>query len=364
MVFGTRPETIKVAPIIKELEKLPDRFICRNCITGQHRQMVDPLLELFDITVDHDLKIMRKNQSLEHITTSVIDKVSGIIKQDRPDYLMVQGDTTTAMAAALAAFYNRTKIAHIEAGLRTWNKYEPYPEEINRKLIDNLSDLYFAHTDSARLNLIKEGTPEDQIKVTGNTVIDALLDVADRQFPTEGTILEKLPDGKKIILVTAHRRENFGDPINNICKAIKRIAEQRDDVVFVYPVHLNPNIQKPVYTHLSDLENVLLVNPLDYVEFVHLMKRSFFIMSDSGGLQEESPSLDKPVLVLRDVTERPEALETGAIELAGTHTDQIINRFNLLMDNEAHYRQMALSVNPYGDGQAGRRIVQSLLEAE
>lgn len=362
MVFGTRPETIKVAPIIKELKKHSDKFICCNCITGQHRQMVNPLLDAFDIKVDYDLKIMRENQSLEHITTSVINKVSDIIKKERPDYLMVQGDTTTAMAAGLSAFYNRIKIAHVEAGLRTWNKYEPYPEEINRKVIDSLSDLCFAHTDQAKINLINEGIPESQIRVTGNTVIDALLDIAGRDFSTGGTIFERLPDDKKIILVTAHRRENFGEPINNICKAIKMIAEQREDVVFVYPVHLNPNIQKPVNAHLKKLENVILINPLDYVAFVQLVKRSFFIMSDSGGLQEESPSLDKPVLVLRDVTERPEALETGAIELVGTNTNHIVDRFNLLMDNEEHFMRMANSVNPYGDGQASRRIVQSIID--
>jgi UDP-N-acetylglucosamine 2-epimerase (non-hydrolysing) len=362
IVFGTRPETIKVAPIIKELNKHPDQFICQTCITGQHRQMVDPLLGVFDIKADMDLGIMRDNQSLEYITTSVINKVSDIIKADRPDYLMVQGDTTTAMAAGLAAFYNRTKIAHVEAGLRTWNKYEPYPEEINRKIIDSFSDLCFAHTNQAKNNLLKEGTPENKIKVTGNTVIDALLDVANKNFPTEGTILEKIPDGHhKVILVTAHRRESFGEPINNICKAIKKIARQRDDVFFVYPVHLNPNIQQPVHAYLDHIENILLAKPLDYVEFVQLMKRSYFIMSDSGGVQEESPSLDKPVLVLRDVTERPEALETGAIELVGTDTDRIVNRFNLLMDNQEHFKRMAGAENPYGDGQASRRIVQSLL---
>jgi UDP-N-acetylglucosamine 2-epimerase (non-hydrolysing) len=362
MVFGTRPETIKVAPIIKELEKHSDKFICCSCITGQHRQMVNSLLDVFDIKVDYDLKIMRENQSLEHITTSVMTKVSDIIKKERPDYLMVQGDTTTAMAAGLSAFYNRIKIAHVEAGLRTWNKYEPYPEEVNRKVIDSLSDLCFAHTDQARKNLINEGVSETQIRVTGNTVIDALLDVAGRDFSTKGTIFEKLPDDKKIILVTAHRRENFGEPINNICKAIKKIAKQREDVVFVYPVHLNPNIQKPVKTHLNNLENVILINPLDYVTFVQLVKRSFFILTDSGGLQEESPSLDKPVLVLRDVTERPEALETGAIELVGTNADHIISRFNFLMDNKEHFMQMANSVNPYGDGQASCRIVKTLMD--
>jgi len=365
IVFGTRPETIKVAPIIMELKKIANKLICQTCITGQHRQMVEPVLKFFNIEADFDLDIMRNNQTLEYITTSVINKVSEIIKAENPDYLLVQGDTTTAMAASLAAYYNRTKVAHIEAGLRTWNKYEPYPEEINRKIIDSLSDLCFAHTEQAKYNLLEEGIEEDKIEVTGNTVIDALLDVANKNLPIEGTVLERLPNNsKKVILVTAHRRENFGKPINNICKAIKEIAKQRDDVYFIYPVHLNPNIQEPVYFHLNNIENILLANPLEYVEFVHLMKRAFIIMTDSGGLQEESPSLGKPVLVLRDVTERPEALETGAIELVGTDTGQIVNRFNMLMDNEDHYRRMSEAENPYGDGKASCRIVSSILNRE
>ena len=364
IVFGTRPETIKVAPIIKELKRFSNKFICQTCITGQHRQMVEPLLKIFNIKADFDLDIMRSNQTLEYITTSVLNKVSELIKAENPDYLMVQGDTTSAMAAGLSAFYNRIKVAHVEAGLRTWNKYEPYPEEINRKIIDSLSDLCFAHTERAKNNLLKEGIAADKIKVTGNTVIDALLDVANRSLPIEGTFLEKLPNNnKKVILVTAHRRENFGQPIINICKAIKEIAQQRDDVYFIYPVHLNPNIQKPVYFHLGHIENILLVNPLEYVEFVHLMKRAFIIMTDSGGLQEESPSLGKPVLVLRDVTERPEAVETGAIEVVGTDTQQIVNRFNILIDNEGLYKQMSEAENPYGDGKAGYRIVRSILDA-
>jgi UDP-N-acetylglucosamine 2-epimerase (non-hydrolysing) len=363
IVFGTRPETIKIAPIIKEMAKFPNNFVCQTCISGQHLQMVEPLLKIFDIKADFDLDIMRNNQTLEYITTSVINKVGEIIKTENPDYLMVQGDTTTAMAAGLAAFYNRIKVAHIEAGLRTWNKYEPYPEEINRKIIDSISDLCFAHTEQAKKNLLKEGIEENKIKVTGNTVIDALLDVANKNLPIEDTILEKLQNNnKKVILVTAHRRENFGEPINNICKAIKKIAKQRDDVFFIYPVHLNPNIQKPVYFHLDNMENILLVNPLEYVEFVHLMKRAFIIMTDSGGLQEESPSLGKPVLVLRDVTERPEAVETGAIEVVGTDTEQIINRFNTLIDNEDLYKQMSEAENPYGDGKASNRIVRFILD--
>jgi UDP-N-acetylglucosamine 2-epimerase (non-hydrolysing) len=252
IVFGTRPETIKIAPIIKEMAKFSNNFVCQTCISGQHRQMVEPLLNIFNIKADFNLDIMRNNQTLEYVTTSVINKVSRIIKAENPDYLMVQGDTTTAMAAGLAAFYNKTKVAHVEAGLRTWNKYEPYPEEINRKIIDSVSDLCFAHTEQAKRNLLNEGIEEDKIKITGNTVIDALLDVANRSLPLKNAFFEKIPNNnRKIILVTAHRRENFGKPINDICKAIKEIAKRRDDVYFIYPVHLNPNIQKPVFFILT-----------------------------------------------------------------------------------------------------------------
>ncbi len=363
IVFGTRPETIKIAPIIKELKKHPQKIICKAFLTGQHKEMVEPLLQIFEIEPDFELDIMLANQSLEHITTNVITEVSAVLKKERPDFLIVQGDTTTAMAAGMAAFYNRVKVAHVEAGLRTWNRFEPYPEEINRKILDSISDLCFAHTLQAKENLLKEGIDERIIEVTGNTVIDALLDVANRNFSPAGTVFDKLPEGeKKIILVTAHRRENFGYPIRNICNAIKKLATLRDDIIFVYPVHLNPNIQEPVHSILGNLENVVLESPLEYIEFVQLIKRSYFILTDSGGLQEESPSLNKPVLVLRDVTERPEALDSGAIEIVGTNTNEIIERFNFLMDNREHYLQMSMANNPYGDGKASVRIVEAILE--
>ena len=365
VVFGTRPETIKVAPIIRELKRFSSQVTCQTCVTGQHRQMIEPLFKLFDLKIDFDLNVMRSNQTLEHITSSVLNQVSDIIRAEQPDYLIVQGDTTTAMAAGLAAFYNRVKVAHVEAGLRTWNKYEPYPEEVNRKIIDSLSDVCFAHTEKAKQNLLKEGVVEEAIQVTGNTVIDALLHVANLSMPVDGTVLERLPDdGKQIVLVTAHRRENFGKPINDICMAIKELAKQRSEMRFIYPVHLNPNIQKPVYAHLSNLDNVLLVEPLNYAEFVQVMKRAHIILTDSGGLQEESPSLGKPVLVLRDVTERPEAVEAGAIKLVGTDTQQIIRSFNELLENQALYKKMSEAENPYGDGKASQRIVRFLLEGK
>ena len=362
VVFGTRPETIKVAPIIQELNRFPDRVVCQTCVTGQHRQMIAPLFDIFDIAVDFDLQVMRNNQTLEYITSSVLTQVGEIIKKEGPNYLLVQGDTTTAMAAGLAAFYNRVKVAHVEAGLRTWNRFEPYPEEVNRKIIDSVSDLCFAHTEQAKQNLLQEGIDESIISVTGNTVIDALLHVANMDLPAADTILGKLPEtDKRLILVTAHRRENFGKPINDICKAIKTIARQRNDVYFVYPVHLNPNIQQPVFEHLSDMDNVLLTDPLNYVEFVQLMKRAHIILTDSGGLQEESPSLGKPVLVLREVTERPEARDAGAIEIVGTDTANIVKCFNRLIDDAERYRKMAEAENPYGDGTASQKIVRSIL---
>ena len=362
-VFGTRPEVIKMAPVIKELRKHPDEFICRVCVTAQHRQMIDPLLRLFSIKPIYDLNIMEENQSLEHITISVMTQLGEIIKQEKPDYLVVQGDTTTAMAASLAAFYQKVKIAHVEAGLRTWNKMHPYPEEINRKLIDAVSDLYFAHTEQAKKNLLREGIADQNIEVTGNTVIDALLDITEREFDLKGTVLENIPfNEKKVILVTAHRRENFGHPLINICQAIKEIAIRYSDVCIVYPVHLNPNVHDPVHSILDGIENVFLTEPLDYELFVQLMKRSYLLLTDSGGLQEEAPSLGKPVLVLREVTERPEAVEAGTTQIVGTRPERIIERTMELLQDEREYRKMSRAVNPYGDGKASERIVARLLK--
>jgi UDP-N-acetylglucosamine 2-epimerase (non-hydrolysing) len=361
-VFGTRPEVIKMAPVVRELERRPDRFLNRTCLTGQHRQMIEPLLKLFQIEVNYDLDIMRPNQSLEHVTTAILMRMGEILQQDRPDYVLVQGDTTTSMAASLAAFYQKVKIGHIEAGLRTGNKYHPYPEEVNRRIIDSASDLYFAPTEQAKQNLLREGVAAESIAVTGNTVIDALLQTAGRDFDPKGTILERLSrDGRKIILLTAHRRENLGRPLLNICRAVRSIAcRYARDVCFVYPVHLNPNVREPVRSLLGNVPNIFLTEPLDYLPFVQLIKRAHLILTDSGGLQEEGPSLGKPVLVLRQTTERPEGIAAGTVELVGTETASIIEGVVRLLKDQEKYRRMALAVNPYGDGTAARRIVNRL----
>lgn len=362
IVFGTRPEVIKLAPVIKEMQRYSDKFICKKCITAQHRQMIDPLLNLFSIRPDYDLNIMMENQSLEHITINVLTKLEKVIKQENPDYLMVQGDTITAMAASLSAFYQRIKIAHVEAGLRTWNKLKPYPEEINRRIIDSVSDLCFVHTEQAEKNLLQEGVPPKNIKVTGNTVIDALLDVTRRKFAVKGTVLENIPfDKKKVILITVHRRESFGQPLINICEAIKKISLYHPEILVVYPVHFNPNIQKTVYSMLNGVKNVMLIKPLNYNLFVQLMKRSYFILTDSGGIQEEAPSLGKPVLVLREVTERPEAVEAGTSRIVGTRPGKIIEETIALLESKNNYKRMSEAKNPYGDGKASKRIVAYLL---
>ena len=362
-VFGTRPEVIKIAPAIKELCKHPDKFICCTCITAQHRQMVDQLLKLFEIKPNYDLNIMKENQSLEYVTVTVLAQIGEIIRKERPDYLLVQGDTTTSMAASLAAFYQKVKIIHLEAGLRTWNKLHPYPEEINRIIIDSMSDFCFTHTEQAKQNLLREGVALDKIEVTGNTVIDSLLGIAATDIDTRNSPLENIPFNKKIILVTAHRRENFGQPLINICNAIKEIAlRYSSSVQIVYPVHPNPNVQKPVCSILKGIINVSLIEPLDYKYFVHLMRHSYLILTDSGGLQEEAPSLGKPVLVLRQVTERPEAVETGTAEVVGTQSRAIVEATVKLLENKEKYERMVQATNPYGDGNASKRIVERLLK--
>ena len=365
-VFGTRPEVIKMAPVIQEMKKNPEKFICKICVTGQHREMIDPLLELFEITADYDLNLMQENQGLEHITITVLSEIGKIIDKEHFDYLMVQGDTTTAMAASLAAFYKRVKVAHVEAGLRTWDNDHPYPEEVNRKIIDGVSDLFFAHSDTAKQNLLNEGIEAEKIEVTGNTVIDVLLESAKKEYDFRGSVFEKVFNSdRKMILVTAHRRENFGQPIENICHAIKNIADRLDqEIMFVYPVHLNPNIQKPVYSLLGGSENILLTEPQEYLPFVHLMKRAYFILTDSGGLQEEAPSLGKPVLVLRQTTERPEGVESGCVEIVGTDIDHMQKSISELLDNKTKYERMAQAVNPYGDGKASQRIIARLFKEE
>jgi len=363
-VFGTRPEAIKMAPVISELEKYPGLIENRNCLTGQHKDMVTPLIQLFGIRVDYDLNLMRENQTLEHITVRVLQDVGRILREEHFDLLLVQGDTTTSMAAALAAFYCGVKIGHIEAGLRTFDKLHPYPEEANRKIIDSVADLFFAHTDAAKRHLLNEGIPDRCIAVTGNTVIDALLDVSNRPFSFAGTPLEALPfDSKQIILVTAHRRESFGGPFESLCRGLKELAlKYKDRIVLVYPVHRNPNVRNVVNSILSGIDNVLLIDPLDYLPLVHLMKRSYLVLTDSGGLQEEAPSLGKPVLVLRKVTERQEGVEAGTVKVIGTGSQDIVDEASKLLEDAGAYQAMASKVNPYGDGTARIKIVQRILE--
>jgi len=362
IVFGTRPEVIKIAPIIKELKKYP-KVILRVCISAQHRQLLDPFLRLFNIKVDHDLNIMQKNQTLGYIAAVVMRKLDKILKEEEPDFLLVQGDTTTAMAASLSAFYHKIRVVHVEAGLRTGNKLQPYPEEINRRIIDSISDLFFAHSRQARDNLLKEGIDRRRITVTGNTVVDALLEMSHRDFNFNSSIFKGLDLGKrKVILVTAHRRESFGKPLINICRAIKKIAlRYGSGVLIIYPVHLNPHVRGPVYSLLSNMDNVLLTKPLDYLTFVHLAKASCFIMTDSGGLQEEAPALGKPVLILREVTERPEVVHIKSAKIAGTDTRKIVGYAVKLLEDKGFYRSMSKVKFPYGDGLAAKRIVKRIL---
>jgi len=369
IIFGTRPEAIKLAPVIKEMEKHPEKFKPVICVTAQHRQMLDQVLRIFDIRPAYDLNIMGKNQSLHEITTKGLLGVKGVIEKERPDLVMVQGDTTTTFAASLAAFYAKTPVAHVEAGLRTYDKFQPYPEEINRRLTTQIADIHLAPTERSRQNLLDEGVDRKKIFVTGNTVIDSLLMVVKKQATADeqkkwahyfGNRFKLSFDGKKkMILVTGHRRENFGEGFENICRAIKTIAAN-GDVEVVYPVHLNPNVQKPVGSILGKVRNVHLIGPLDYEPFVYLMTKSYIILTDSGGIQEEAPSLGKPVLVTRQTTERPEAVEAGTVRLVGTDTGKIVKEAERLLKNKAHYAKMASVLNPYGDGKAAGRIVKIL----
>lgn len=360
-IFGTRPEAIKTAPVVKELAKHPGRIESVVCVTAQHRQMLDQVLSLFEIEPDYDLNLMRPNQSLAQITASALTELDAVLNDVKPDWVLTQGDTTTAMVGALAGFYRRVKIGHIEAGLRTWDKYQPFPEEINRKIADAVCDLHFAPTVQSRENLLREGVGESSIVVTGNTVIDALLDVAKREYDWESGELASVPRDKRLILVTAHRRENFGSPLEQICKALKEIATRFPDVHLVYPVHLNPNVQKVVRAELRNMKNITLLEPLDYLPLVQLMKASTLVLTDSGGLQEEAPGLGKPVLVLREVTERPEGVGAGTVRLVGTDDQRIVHETARLLEDRAEYERMSQAVNPYGDGHASERIVESLL---
>jgi len=356
-VFGTRPEAIKMAPVVYELNKHPESMNVRVCVTGQHREMLDQVLELFHIQPHHDLNVMEEDQSLSEVTSNVLTRFKAVLLKENPEWVLVQGDTTTAMAVSLSAFYRHIKIGHVEAGLRTWEKQHPFPEEINRKIVDMLSDLHFAPTETARQNLLREGIDEKTILVTGNTVIDALQWISRLPFKSKTDFGDK-----RLLLVTAHRRENFGKPLDNICAALRQIAEDyRDSVHIVYPVHLNPNVQKSVRSVLGEVANVTLLPPVDYLQMIHFMKQSYLVLTDSGGIQEEAPGLGKPVLVLREFTERPEAVEAGTVKVIGTDTDVIVRETQRLLNDSAEYQRMAQAVNPYGDGHAAKRIVAALL---
>ena len=365
-VFGTRPEAIKLAPIIQLLEK-DSRFESFMVVTGQHREMLDQVLSLFNLHPDEDLNLMTDDQSLAQLTATIFSNLDPLLEKYHPDWVIVQGDTTTAMTAAIAAYYRRIKVTHIEAGLRTGDKWQPFPEEVNRRIIGTIADLHFAPTDLAWRNLVNEGISKDDVKVTGNTIIDALNQVIQLPIPPqiEGLLREKdILSGKKdLVVVTAHRRENFGEPIRDICAAIKSLAQKfHDQIEIVYPVHLNPNIQKPVNELLSGIANVTLLPPLEYLPLVHLFKNARLILTDSGGIQEEATGLGKPCLVLREVTERPEGVEAGVLKLVGTDPARIVKEASLLLTDKAAYEKIAHVANPYGDGKAAPRIVQILFE--
>lgn len=360
-VFGTRPEAVKMAPLVKELEKHSE-IESIVCVTAQHREMLDQVLELFDIKPDYDLDIMKDRQTLTGITTRVLEGMEKVLDEAKPDIVLVHGDTTTSFVAALAAFYKQIKVGHVEAGLRTFNKYEPFPEEMNRKLTGSLADLHFSPTPLAKENLLAERVSEEHIYVTGNTVIDAIKHTVEEKYHFT---VEELNDinyaGRKVITMTAHRRENLGEPLHNICEAVKQIVLENDDVEVVYAVHKNPAVREVAFEILGDLERVHLVEPLDLKDMHNLMKRSYLVLTDSGGLQEEVPSLGKPVLVLRNVTERPEGIEAGTLKLAGIEKETIYNLTKELLTNEAIYNQMAQAKNPFGDGHASERIIEALL---
>lgn len=375
IVLGTRPEAIKMAPLIKQLASQSDYFDLRICITSQHREMLKPFLDIFEIVPDYDLDIMKKEQDLYDITVNVLNGMKKVLKNFQPDLVFVQGDTTTTFAAALTCFYEKIDVAHIEAGLRTYNHYDPFPEEMNRQLTSRMTRYHFAPTEKARQNLLQEGIASENIIVTGNTVIDALLWMRDK-IKTNKTLTERIENKLKsilqsyyfdiqeepYILVTGHRRENFGEGFKNICHAIKEIALQHPSLKIIYPVHLNPNVRKPVGEILKNIDNVILIEPLNYEEFIYLMAHAKLILTDSGGVQEEAPSLGKPVLVMRNTTERTEALDAGTVKLVGVEKEKIVTEINMLLGDKSAYAKMSEAINPYGDGKAAQRIVSFLLE--
>lgn len=360
-IFGTRPEAIKMAPLVKELEK-NDTIETKVCVTAQHREMLDQVLELFDIKPDYDLNIMTSKQTLTGVTNRVLEGLEKIFLEYKPDMVLVHGDTTTTFAASLAAFYQKIKVGHVEAGLRTYDKYFPYPEEMNRKLTGALADIHFSPTKGSKENLLNEGVNKDIIHITGNTVIDAMATTVDKDYKFKTKDLNNIDfQNKKVIMVTAHRRENWGQSIENICKALKYIVENNSDVEVVYLVHLNPIVKDVVEKHLKGMERVHLLSPQDTKETHNLINKSYMLMTDSGGLQEEAPHLGKPVLVLRDVTERPEAVQAGTVRLVGTEYDNIVKNTKELLKNNDIYNKMSCSINPYGDGKTSQRIVKSIL---
>lgn len=377
LVFGTRPEAIKMAPLVKEFQKQTEYFETIVCVTGQHREMLDQVLRLFEITPDYDLNIMKQGQDLYDVTARVLRGMRDVLKEVRPDVVLVHGDTTTSTAAALAAFYQQIPVGHVEAGLRTHNIYSPWPEEMNRQITARIATYHLAPTLLSKQNLMKEGVGPDSILVTGNTVIDALhqvvhkikTDVAlekelEAVLQSAGYDVNRLGDGKKLVLITGHRRENFGEGFISMCTAIKDLSDKFPGVDFVYPMHLNPNVRKPIHEvfgeDLSNQGNMFFIEPLEYLSFVYLMEKSNIVLTDSGGIQEEAPGLGKPVLVMRDTTERPEALEAGTVKLVGTNYDKIVYEVSTLLNDEAYYNQMSQAVNPYGDGLACGRIVKFL----
>ena len=375
LVFGTRPEAIKMAPLVKEFQKYPEKFKTIVCVTGQHREMLDQVLRIFDIQPDYDLNIMKQGQDLYDVTAKVLIGMRDVLKETQPDIVLVHGDTTTSTAAALAAFYQQIPVGHVEAGLRTHNIYSPWPEEMNRQITGRIATYHFAPTSLSKDNLLQEGVSEERIIVTGNTVIDALYMVVEKikndgilscelekVLKASGYDIGRLSDGRKLVLITGHRRENFGDGFISMCKAIKSLSEKYPEVDFVYPMHLNPNVRKPIYEVFGESQraNLFFIEPLEYLSFVYLMEKSAIVLTDSGGIQEEAPGLGKPVLVMRDTTERPEALEAGTVKLVGTDYDKIVNEVSGLLDNQEYYEKMSKAVNPYGDGKACSRIVKAL----
>jgi UDP-N-acetylglucosamine 2-epimerase (non-hydrolysing) len=379
LIFGTRPEAIKMCPLVKEFQKHPDQVRTIVCVTGQHREMLDQVLQIFDVTPHYDLNIMKQGQDLYDVTSRVLLGLRDVFQQERPDIVFVHGDTTTSTAAALAAFYQQIPVAHVEAGLRTHNIYSPWPEEMNRQITTRIASYHFAPTPLSRQNLQQENVNNDTISVTGNTVIDALYMVVNKiknnkelghqlknNILNAGYDVNRLNGGKKMVLITGHRRENFGDGFINMCTAIKDLTQKYPNIDFIYPMHLNPNVRKPIHEvfgkDLSNLGNMFFIEPLEYLNFVYLMEKCTIVLTDSGGIQEEAPGLGKPVLVMRDTTERPEAINAGTVKLVGTNYQKIVDHVSLLIDNHDYYNVMSKAVNPYGDGLACERIVKTILQ--